>query len=121
MDRVVPCGCGLGIGAHRHRYLGQRGGRCRRRQVSLDLVFEQAALLGVEALGLGGELHALEQRVLVGEFGVQGLTVAQFGEQPHGHLALGYFFTLPFFQGRRDQVAAPSLNDVPRHLGQLGF
>ena len=49
------------------------------RQVGLDLVFEQAALLGVEALGLGGELHALEQRVLVGEFGVERLAVLEFG------------------------------------------
>ena len=58
-----------------------------RRQVGLDLVFEQAALLGVEALGLGRELHALEQRVLMGELGVERLAVAQLGEQARGHLA----------------------------------
>ena len=54
------------------------GNRC---QVGLDFIFEQAALLGVEAFGLGGELHALQERVLVGEFGVERLAVAQFGEQ----------------------------------------
>ena len=30
-----------------------------RRQVGLDLALKQAALLGIEALRLGGELHAL--------------------------------------------------------------
>lgn len=30
------------------------------RQVGVNLVFEQAALFGVEALGLGRELHAFE-------------------------------------------------------------
>ena len=49
-----------------------------RRQVGLDLVLKQAALLGVEALGLGGELHALEQRVLVRELGAQRLAVPEF-------------------------------------------
>jgi hypothetical protein len=39
-----------------------------RRQVGFDIVFQQALLVGAEALGLGGELHALEERVLVGEF-----------------------------------------------------
>ncbi|EKD96578.1 MAG: hypothetical protein ACD_23C01393G0001 [uncultured bacterium] len=46
------------------------------RQVGLDLVFEQAALLGVEALGLCGELHAFQERILVGELGVERLAVA---------------------------------------------
>ena len=57
------------------------------RQVRLDLVFQQAALLGVKALGLGRELHALQERVLVGELDVERLAVAQFGDQPCGHLA----------------------------------
>jgi len=48
-------------------------------QVGLYLVFEQALLLGVEALGLGGKLHAFEQRVLVGELGVERLAVLEFG------------------------------------------
>jgi hypothetical protein len=52
-----------------------------RRQVGLDLVFEQAALLGAEALGLGGELHALEQRVLVRELVDERPAVAQLGQQ----------------------------------------
>ena len=73
-------------GGHRRRLqLLDLVGDCR--QVGLDLVFEQAALLGIEALGLCGELHALEQRVLVGELGVERLAVAQFGEQARGHLA----------------------------------
>ena len=46
-------------------------------QIGLDLVFEQAALLGVEALAellaLGSELHALQERVLARELGVRGL------------------------------------------------
>lgn len=57
------------------------------RQIGFDLLFQQAALLGTEALRLGGELHALQERVLVGELGVQGLAMAQLGQQPRGHLA----------------------------------
>ena len=76
----------LGLGRRRRRLqLLDLDGHCR--QICLDLVFEQAALFGVEALGLGRELHALEQRVLVRELGVQGLAVAQLGKQPRGHLA----------------------------------
>ena len=65
------------------------GGRCLRlrqrvdlaghgRQVRFDLVFEQALLFGVEALGLGSELHALQERVLVGELVDEGLLEGQF-------------------------------------------
>ncbi|MPM43877.1 hypothetical protein SDC9_90554 [bioreactor metagenome] len=45
------------------------------RQIGLDLIVEQAALLGVVVLGLGRKLHALEQRVLVREFGPHRLAV----------------------------------------------
>ena len=76
----------LGLGGRRRRLqLFDLDGDGRR--IGFDLVVEQAALLGIEALGLGGELHALEQRVLVDELGVQGLAVAQFGQQPRAHLA----------------------------------
>ena len=53
----------LGCCRRRLQLLDLRGNG---RQIGLDLVVEQAALLGIEALGLGSELHALEQRVLVG-------------------------------------------------------
>ena len=39
----------------------------QRRQVGVDRLFEQALLLGVEGLGLGGELQPLEHRHLVRE------------------------------------------------------
>lgn len=87
--------CGLVTDLAARQMRGQRlafglllglGGRRRRlqlfdldgdsRQVGLDLVFEQAALLGVEALGLCGELHAFQERILVGELGVERLAVA---------------------------------------------
>ena len=48
-----------------------------RRQVGLDLILKQAALLGVEALGLGCELHALQERVLVDELGVESQAVLE--------------------------------------------
>lgn len=76
----------LGLGGRRRRLqLFDLDGDGRR--IGFDLVVEQAALLGIEALGLGCELHALEQRVLVDVLGVQGLAVAQLGKQPRGHLA----------------------------------
>ena len=75
----------LGLGGRRRLQLFDLDGDGRR--IGFDLVVEQAALLGIEALGLGCELHALEQRVLVDELGVQGLAVAQLGKQPRGHLA----------------------------------
>ena len=37
-------------------------------QVSVGVILEQAPLLGVEALGFGGELQPLDHRHLVGEF-----------------------------------------------------
>ena len=56
----------LGLGGRRRRLqLFDLDGDGRR--IGFDLVVEQAALLGIEALGLGCELHALEQRVLVRE------------------------------------------------------
>jgi hypothetical protein len=57
------------------------------RQISINLVFQQVALFGVEALGLRGKLHAFEQRVLVGELLVERLAVAQLSDQASGHLA----------------------------------
>jgi hypothetical protein len=57
------------------------------RQIGFDLVFEQAFLLGIESLGPVGELHALEQRVFVGELLHQGALVAQLGYQAGNHLA----------------------------------
>ena len=43
------------------------------RQVGLNLIFQQAALLGCVALRLRCELQALQERVLVREFVDQGL------------------------------------------------
>jgi hypothetical protein len=57
--------------------LGQRGHRCdlgsHRRQVAVQHLFQQAALLGAVGLGLGGELRPLDDRVLVREFVDDGL------------------------------------------------
>jgi len=56
------------LGGGRCLRLCQRGDlACHGRHVRFNLVFEQALLLGAESFGLGRELHALEQRVLVGE------------------------------------------------------
>ena len=42
-------------------------------QIGFNLVIQQAAVLGVEVLGLGRKLHALEQSVLMREFDIQRL------------------------------------------------
>lgn len=56
-------------------------------QVTVEFFFQQVALLGTVALGLGRKLQPLEQRALVGEFLVEGALVAQLGEQALGHFA----------------------------------
>ena len=66
-------------------------------QVGVNLVFEQAALFGVEALGLGRKLHAFEQCVLVAELLQQSTLVAQLSHQPRRHLA--QLFCAQFVQG----------------------
>jgi hypothetical protein len=56
-------------------------------QVSVDLIFEQAALLGIESFELGGELHALQERVLKSQLLVQCALVAQLRHEAGRHLA----------------------------------
>jgi len=51
------------------------------RQIAIEFFFQQVALLGAVALGLGRELQPLEQRAFVGELFVQSALVAQFGQQ----------------------------------------
>jgi hypothetical protein len=68
-------------------------------KIGIDLLFEQAALLGGMALGLCGELHALQERVLVGQLLVQGTLMAQLRQKSGGHLA--QLFCAQFGQGLR--------------------
>lgn len=68
--RLLPGGCEL---------LELFGDRL---QVFFEALFEQAALLALEALLAGGELQALEHRHLVRELVDGGLLVAHLGEQP---------------------------------------
>jgi len=49
------------------------------RQVGVDLVLKQAALIGVKSFRLRSKLHALQERVLVRELGAQRLAVLEFG------------------------------------------
>ena len=84
------------------------------RQIGLDLVVEQAALLRVVVLGLGRELHALEQRILVCELGSNRfavlelrLTDLQITEQARGHgTQLLLAQTAQIIQGLRHQLHA---------------
>ncbi|MCY1542727.1 hypothetical protein D9M68_784900 [compost metagenome] len=69
------------------------------RQVGLDLVFEQALLLGVETFGLSRELHALQERVLVREFVQQRALVAQLRHEARGQLT--QLFCAQALQGLR--------------------
>jgi hypothetical protein len=65
----------LWLAGHERLDLGRHRG-----QVRIERLFEQALLLGVVGLALGGELQPLEDRVLVRELGDDGLL--------EGHLAL---------------------------------
>lgn len=58
-----------------------------RLKVFIDRVFEKAALIALEHLAVGGELHPLEHRVLMRELVDGGLLVAHLGEQAGGQLA----------------------------------
>ena len=60
---------------------------CNGRQVAIDLFFQQTALLGVVAFGLGGKLQPFEPGVLIDQLLIECPLVAQLAQQPLGHLA----------------------------------
>ncbi len=71
-----------GLGRREVLDFGSHGG-----QVTIELFVQQALLLGVKAFGLGGELHAFQERVLVLEFVQQRLLMPQLTQQSMGELA----------------------------------
>lgn len=67
------------------------------RQIAVEFFFQQVALLGAVALGLGRELQPLEQCAFIGELLVQSPLVTQFGQQALADLA--QLLCIQFAQG----------------------